>query len=108
MKIRSDSPFAKLTEDQCDMLVALSPTMRLDELVKVVEGAPEPIRCSVAAMSRFLRKAKEDKMLREAQASDESIEAFARRGESGKVREATLAAMRDRMFELAVELNDCD
>ena len=37
--------------------------------------------------------------VREAQASDESIEAFAKRGASRKVREATLAAMRDRMFE---------
>ena len=37
MKIRSNSLFAKLTEDQCDALVAVSYSMRLDELVKVVE-----------------------------------------------------------------------
>ena len=42
MKMRSDSPFAKLTEEQCDMLVDLSETMNLDLLVKALEKAPEP------------------------------------------------------------------
>ena len=37
MKIRSDSAFAKLTEDQSDMLVALSDSMTLEQLVKVVD-----------------------------------------------------------------------
>jgi hypothetical protein len=114
MKMRNDSPFAKLTEEQCDSLVMLSEGLTLEQLVKVVKvvkvvkGGPEPIECSLAAMSRFLKKAKEDKMLRDAQASDESVEAFAKRGENPKVREATLAAMRDRMFELVVDSNNAD
>jgi hypothetical protein len=108
MKMRSDSPFAKLSEDQCDMLVMLSESMTLEQLVEVVKKAPEPIVCSLGTMSRFLQKAQEDKMLRNAQASDESIEAFARRGENPKVREATLAAMRDRMFKQVVESNNGD
>jgi len=109
MKIRSDSAFAKLTEDQSDMLVALSDSMTLEQLVKVVEAAPEPIHCSVAAMSRFLKKAAQDKALREAESSDEAIELFAKRGEMQvKVREATMAAMRDRMFEQVIESNNGD
>jgi hypothetical protein len=106
MKMRSDSAFAKLTEDQCDMLVALSQELTLDQVLEVLKKAPEPIVCTGAALSRFLKKAKEDKMLRDAQASDESIEAFAARGANPKVREAALAAMRDRMFELMVDSNN--
>lgn len=106
MKMRSDSAFAKLTEDQCDMLVALSEQMTLDKVLEVLKKAPEPIVCTGAALSRFLKKAKEDKMLRDAEASDESIEAFAKRGANPKVREAALAAMRDRMFELMIDSNN--
>jgi hypothetical protein len=106
MKIRSDSPFAKLTEDEVDSLVAISYKLSLDEMVQVVAKAPTPIICSVSAMSRFLRKAKEDKMLREAEASKESVEAFSKRAGDRTVREATLAAMRDRMFEVAVDSNN--
>ena len=109
MKMRSDSVFAKLTEDQRDMLVDLSAEMSLQALVKVVAGAPEPIQCTVGMMSKFLKKAAADKRLREAQSSDEAIEAFAKRGEAqGKVREAAMAAMRDRMFEQMIESNDGD
>ena len=106
MKMRSDSVFAKLTEDQCDMLVMLSQEMTLEQVLEVLKGGPEPINCTLGALSRFLKKAKEDKLLRDAQASDESIEAFARRGANPKVREAALAAMRDRMFELMVDSNN--
>jgi hypothetical protein len=84
----------------------LSEGMTLEQLLEVVKKAPEPIHCSLGTMSRFLKKAKEDKMLREAQDSDESIEAFAKRGKNPKVRETTLAAMRDRMFELVVDSNN--
>jgi hypothetical protein len=91
------------------MLVDLSETMTLDLLIKVVEKAPEPIHCSVGAMSRFLKRAAEDKALREGQASDEAIEEFAKRGEmQGKVREAVMAAMRDRMFKQVIESNNGD
>ena len=88
------------------MLVMLSREMTLEELLEMLKGAPEPVHCSLGALSRFLKKAKEDKMLREAQDSDESIEAFAKRGKNPKVREAALAAMRDRMFELVVDSNN--
>jgi hypothetical protein len=90
------------------MLVMLSESLTLEELVEAMKKAPEPIECSLGTMSRFLRKAKEDKMLRDAQASDESVEAFAKRAGNGKVREATLAAMRDRMFKQVIESNNGD
>jgi hypothetical protein len=53
MKMRSDSAFAKLTEDQCDMLVALSQEMTLDQVLEVLKKAPEPIVCTLGALSRF-------------------------------------------------------
>ena len=108
MKLRSDSPFAKLTEDEIDNLVLLSSSLTLVQLIEVVKGAPEPIHCSITAMSRFLKKAKEEKMLRDAEASQESVEAFAKRGKDTKVREAALAVMRDRMFELMVDSNNAE
>ena len=106
MKMRSDSVFAKLTEDQCDMLVLMSTSMSLEEVLEVLKTGPEPIVCDLATLSRFLKKTKEDKLLRDAEASDRSIEAFAKRGANPKVREAALAAMRDRMFELMVDSNN--
>lgn len=108
MKIRNDSPFAQLTEEQIDKLLHLSETMTLDDLVKVVAGAPQPIHCTIPTMSRFLKKARADKMLRGFECKEESIEAFAKRGESPKVREAALAVMRDRMLDVTLESNHAD
>jgi len=105
MKLRSDSPFAKLTEDQCDTIVAASSYSSILELLAMVTRPPLSLSCSLGALSRFLRRAKEDKQLRESEASQETVEAFANRGEGRKVREATMSAVRDRMFEAAVDPN---
>ena len=109
MKMRSDSPFAKLTEEQCDRLLEASEALTLDLLVKTLEKAPEPIHCSVGALSKFLKRVAEDRALREGRDSEEAIEEFAKRGEmQGKVREAVMAAMRDRMFKQVIESNNGD
>lgn len=106
MKVRSDSPFAKLTEDQRKNLLVLSRSMSLMDLCKVVEGAPEPIRCSVAAMRKFIRRLEQENLLEEAEEDADMVADFAKRGQDPAVRDATLGAMQQRMFENAFETNN--
>jgi hypothetical protein len=54
MKMNSNNLFGKLSEEQCEMLVALSESMTLEDLLKALREAPEPIVCSVPTLSRFL------------------------------------------------------
>lgn len=105
MKIRSDSPFAKLTKEQLENLAELSKTMTAEQMMKVLEGAPEPIHCTLPAVRRFLQRLRTEELLKDGEDARESVEEFARRGEDMKVREATLAAARERMFTATVDTN---
>ena len=106
MNVRSDSPFVKLTEEQCENLVECAETMSVQDLVKVFKGAPEPIICSVPAMRRFLRRLREEKMLKHAKESEDNVAALAKQGDDPKVREATLVTARQRMFDCMMHTND--
>jgi DNA primase len=106
MKIRNDSPFAKLTKEQGEKLLELSKTMSMESLVKVVEGAPEPIHCSIPAMRRYLKRIEQEQLIEDANESEETVAILAKKGENPGVRDAALAAMRQRMFESAFQTNN--
>jgi hypothetical protein len=106
MKIRNDSPFAKVTKEQGEKLLEFSKTVSMEDLVKIVEGLPEPIRCSIPAMRKYLRRVAQEQLLEVAEESEETITILAKKGENPELREATLAAMRLRMFENAFEANN--
>jgi hypothetical protein len=106
MKIRNDSPFAKLTKEQGEKLLELSKTMSMESLVKVVEGAPEPIHCSIPAMRRYLKRIEQEQLIEDAQESEETVAILAKSGQNPGVRDAALAAMRQRMFESAFQTNN--
>ena len=105
MKIRSDSPFAKLTQAQLENLAELSKTMTAEQMMEVLKRAPEPIDCTLPALRRFMQRLRTEELLKDGEEARESVEEFARRGEDSKVREATLAAARERMFTAAVDTN---
>src|ERR1051325_2828376 len=106
MKIRSDSAFAKLTAEQLENLAELSKTMTAEEMMKVLEGAPQKIHCTLPALRRFLQRLREEEFLKDAVEAKETVEALAKHGDDGKVRDATLATMRQRMFENAFDTNN--
>jgi hypothetical protein len=106
MKIRSDSPFAKLSKEVCDNLLIVSQTMTLEGMVKVGEGGPQPIRCSVGSMRKFLKRLAEERVLEESEEHTDVVEKLAKQAENPAVREATLETMRQRMFEAACESNN--
>ena len=106
MKIRSDSPFAKLTPEQLENLAEFSKTMTAEQMMKVLEGAPEPIRCTLPALRRFMQRLRQEELLKDAGEAKDTVDALAKHGEDGRVRDATLATMRQRMFENAFDTNN--
>jgi len=80
--------------------------MTIEEMCKVVEGAPEPIHCSLAAMRKFIKRLEKEQRLECMEEDAELVETMAKRGANSDVREATLATMRQRMFEAAFESNN--
>jgi hypothetical protein len=106
MKIRTDSPFAKLTEDECEKLLCFSKTLTLDELCKVVAKAPQPIHCSMVAMRKFIKRLEKQQRLETMEEDEELVEDLAKRSSSPAVRDATLQTMRQRMFDVAFESNN--
>lgn len=106
MNIRNDSPFAKFTKEQCELLLEFSKSMSLAEMVKQMATAPEPTICSVPALKKFLRRLEQEKYLEDAEESAGTVAALAKRGQSPELREAALATMRERLFHISYETND--
>jgi len=106
MKFRKHSAFAKLTDDQCEKLLAASKCMTLEQLVDIVKGAPEPIHCSLGAMRKFLKRLEKEEQLELAEENAEIVEDLSKRANTPALRDATLQAMRERTFEVAFESNN--
>lgn len=104
MKIRNDSPFAKLTPEQLDSLAESSKGLTTEQMMEVLKGSPEPIRCTLPALRRFLQRLRLEQLVKDREESREEVEALAARGD-GKVRDAALAAAQEKMFQLAVDTN---
>jgi hypothetical protein len=79
--------------------------MTIDEVVEQFKAA-YGIKCSVSAMRRFLRRLREEKLIKDGTESEENVAALAKSGEDSKVREATLTTARQRMFETMLETNN--
>ncbi len=106
MKVRIDSPFAKLTKDQAEELLAQSKVCTIDILVEVVKGAPEPIHCSPAAMRRYLRRVAAEKAVTDTENCEEAAGELAKKAETPVIRDAALVTMRQKMFEEACASDD--
>lgn len=106
MKLRSDSPFAKLSDADLKKILELSEIMTMKELLEELDGWDEPVGCSEPALERLLKRLRTEKFLHEAEESNEVLEGFAERAKSGRAREGALEAARQKLYEMAMDAGD--
>jgi hypothetical protein len=106
MKIRSDSPFAALTEEDQNFILEMAESSTMEQLaLEVSKNYPE-IDFSTAALKRFVRRMREENLRGEIEESDEAMESFAKAGKSGRSRDGVMEAMRRKMYAEALEAKD--
>ena len=64
------------------------------------------IEVSVSTLKRFLRRHRENSLLKNAEESSGALEALAANGRSGRLREGTLEAVRQRLYDRTLESRD--
>ena len=107
MKIRSDSPFAKLTEEQQELILDMAERMKLADLADHVEAMFETNGgVTEAALKRFLRRMRMEQALKESEEAEDVMQELAQRGKDSRAREAALAAARQKMCSLAANCED--
>ncbi len=107
MKLRSDSPFAKLSEEERELILEMAEGSKLSDLAEEIEanfGVEGGV--TVPALKRFLKRLRTEKANEEAEEAAEAMEAMARRGKDSHAREAALEAARQKMCELAIDCKD--
>jgi len=106
MKMRSDSPFADLTNEEQMIVLEASETCTMDMLVGEVERLRPGLGFSIPALRRFVQRLKEEGLREDVEDSDESMEQFAKAGRSGRARDGVVEAMRRKLYAGALEAND--
>src|SRR5437763_253822 len=100
MKIRSDSPFAKLTEEDKMWILDLSENMTLEEVTDYVLKEHD-IDTSDSAVHRFLKRLRTEQMVQEAKDKNSDLEELAEAGKNSTSREAALELARQKLLEVA-------
>jgi hypothetical protein len=100
MKIRSDSAFAKLTDEEKDLLLDMAEWMSLDELAERVE-IEFKIETSSSSLQRFLTRLRREVMVEEAKAAEEGMSQLAELGKKATSREAALEVARQKLLDVA-------
>jgi hypothetical protein len=109
MKIRKDSPFFGMTEEDMDLLLEEAENNTADRVADwwVVQSGKE---VATEQMRRFLVRLRRHRMLfagtEEEEGSGEELEKFAGRAADGKMRDGLIEAARQRLFEEALEKGD--
>jgi hypothetical protein len=106
MKMRSDSPFAVLTEEEQMMILEASESCTMEQLVEHVEMIRRDLNFSIPALRRFVRRLKEEALREDVEDADESMEQFAKAGRNGRARDGVVEAMRRKLYAGALEAND--
>jgi hypothetical protein len=106
MKMRSDSPFAVLTEEEQMIILEASESCTMDSLVHEVERMMPTVSFSIPALRRFVRRLKEEALREDVEDSDESMEQFAKAGRGGRARDGVVEAMRRKLYAGALDAND--
>jgi hypothetical protein len=94
------SKLEQLTEEQQTWIVETALHAQLVDVVLALRK--EGIHTSPASLSRFIRKDREKRLLEDRKEINGAANAFAEAGREGKLREGTLEAVRQRMYERAV------
>jgi hypothetical protein len=106
MKVRKDSPFAPLTDEEQMIILEASESCTLENLVKQVEMLRPGLGFSTPALRRFVQRLKEEGLREDVEDSEESMEQLANAGRSGRARDGVVEAMRRKLFAAAVEAKD--
>jgi hypothetical protein len=106
MKMRNDSPFAGLTQDEQMAILDVAEIGSMEMVVEHVERQHPTLNFSVPALKRFVGRLREENLREEVEEADEAMEGFAKAGRSGRARDGVLEAMRRRMYAQALEAKD--
>lgn len=106
MKIRSDSPFAKISEEQIEFLLEAEKEMTLGELTKRLEAGKPPIVCSAPALKRFLRRVKMERLLEETEDAGEAMDGLVELGKNGRMRDGAIEATRQKVHAHMLDTTD--
>jgi len=107
MKIRSDSPFAKLTEEDKMWILDHSEHMTLEQVTDYVFKEHD-IDTSDSAVHRFLQRLKTERMVQEAKDRNSDLEELAEVGKNSASREATLELARQKLLDVAEKNADAE
>jgi len=101
MKEQRKRQLDNLSDDDKEYIAHLAANGNLVQVVQ--ELAKRGLTTSPATVSRFLRRQKEERMLQEADEDQRVVNTFADRSKNDKLRQGTLEAVRQRMYEQAME-----
>jgi hypothetical protein len=100
MKIRSDSPFAKLTEEDKMWILEYSEFMTLEKLTDYIAREHE-IETSDSAVQRFVGRLKTERMVQDAKDKNSDLEELAEVGKNSASRDAALELARQKLVDVA-------
>jgi hypothetical protein len=106
MKIRSDSPFAGLSEVDRMMILDIAEVGTIQHVIEHMAKYHSTLDYSIPALKRFVRRLREENLREEVEDSDEAMENFAKAGKSGRARDGVMEAMRRKMYADALEAKD--
>ena len=101
MRIREDSPFFGITEEQKELFLEEADELsylRVAELWEMRSGR----KTSEGQVKRFLQRLRYERAVRETDDSNEDLSAFAKKATDGKARDGLIEAARQKLFEEAL------
>ena len=90
----------QLTPEKQSWIIEIAANARLIDMIEILEK--EGIETSTSALSRFIREHRERDLMEAGEEMKASVETLAERGREGKLREGTLEAVRQRLYERAL------
>jgi hypothetical protein len=93
----------QLPEETRSWLLEIAAHSTLINMVQVLKD--EGIETSTSALGRFVKKHREQALLEAGEDMKAGVEALAQRGKDGKLREGTLEALRQRLYERTLVSN---
>lgn len=107
MKIRSDSPFAKLTEEDKQWILDYSEWMTIEQMLDYME-VEHKIETSRSPMQRFLSRLKTERVVQDAKNRNSDLEDLAEAGRSSTSRDAALELARQKLVDVAANAGGAD
>jgi hypothetical protein len=107
MKIRSDSPFAKLTEEDKKWILDYSEWMTIEEMVDHME-VEYKIETSRSPMQRFLARLRTERIVQDAKDKNSDLEELAEAGRNSASRDAALELARQKLVDVAANADGAE